>query len=286
MKSVYRTSYSCAKALLKGLLLFGVNCSAAFAIPAFTWDPSNATPPLSGAGSAFTADTILMTHYLHSVVQPTGSFQEELLFDIDSFQLAGQTVATPGLNSTPGLSDSYDLYFIITANGQLAPATTFDTLSISLIGDPGNNNGAITASAAGITFANTGPTGVADDILLGTGTLVSATMTFDPITGVRRAHFVESFQPVPGQAAFFVSPTAFPIRLEQFLTTPPSAFSAVPGPEGTTIITVNGGTSVANFTPEPASLILIVTGLLCLRLTGRRAAGVTDDMRDRQFRVI
>ena len=272
MKFRYRTSYSWAKALLKGMLF--LNCSAVFAIPAFTWDPSNSTPPLSGSGSAFTADTVLMTHYLHSVVQPTGLFQEELVFDIDAFQLGGQTVATPGFNSTPGLSGSYDLYFLITATGQLAPATTFDMLSISLIGDPGNNNGAITASASGISFSNTGPTGVADDILLGTGTLESAAMTFDPITGVRRAHFVESFQPVPGQAAFFVSPTAFPIRLEQFLTTPPSTFSAVPGPEGTTIITVNGGTSVANFTPEPGALILVVTGLLCLCLTARRGVGV------------
>jgi len=213
-----------------------------------------------------------MTHYLHSVVQPTGSFQEELLFDVDSFQLANQTVATPGLNSTPGLSDSYDLYFVINATGQVAPGATFDTLSISLIGDPGNNNGAVTATATGISFANTGPTGVADDILLGTGTLVSASMTFDPNTGVRTAQFVESFEPAPGQAQFFVSPTVFPIRLEQLLTTPPSAFSAVPGLQGTTIVTVNGGTSVTNFAPEPASLILIAIALLCVRLTARRAA--------------
>ena len=40
----------------------------------------------------------------------------------------------------------------------------------------------------------------------------------------------------------------------------------------TTIVTVNGGTSVTNFAPEPASLILIAIALLCVRLTARRAA--------------
>src|SRR5205823_615386 len=83
-------------------------------------------------------------------------------------------------------------------------AAMFGTLNISLMGDPGNNNGAITATTSGVSFANTGATGVADDITLGFGTLVSAMLSFNPATGVRSAHFVENFQPATTQAAFFV----------------------------------------------------------------------------------
>ncbi len=270
MNFASRVARSFATAFVVGIALFAVSWSLAFSAPVFTWDPSKSNPPLSGAGSAFTADTLLMTTYLHAVTQPNSAFAEEFIFHIDQFQLSNQIVATPGLNSTPGLPGSYGLYFAIDATGQsVAGVPTFNSLNIALIGDPGNNNGGITATTAGTSFANTGATGAADDIVLGVGSLVSGMLSFNPITGVRNAHFVESFHAVAGQAGFFVTPLNLPTLLEEFLTTPPSAFASVPGPGGTTITTVNGGTARANFVPEPSSLILLSAGVLVLWLVRR-----------------
>jgi len=73
----------------------------------FTWDPSRSSPALAGPGSGFTADTINTTNYLHSVNQSNGSFVEELVLRVNSFDQNGQTVVSPGLNR------SYGLYFAI-----------------------------------------------------------------------------------------------------------------------------------------------------------------------------
>jgi hypothetical protein len=228
----------------------------------FTWDPSQASPPLSGAGSAFTADTIDATNYLHSIIETNGSFVEQLVLNIGGFQLNGQPVTAPGLDTT------YGLYFAIDATGQLiAGKTTFNTLNISLMADPGNNDGTLSATIAGISFSNTGPTGVADDFTLGTGSLLSASMAFNPFTKVRTAHYVENFAPEPNETGFFGN---FSPLLEVFLTTPPAAFQALPQPDGTTVILVNDGIARADFVPEPASIVLLVSGLLGLGVVHRR----------------
>ena len=46
--------------------------------------------------------------------------------------------------------------------------------------DPGNQDGAVTSTVDGITFANTGPSGAADDIVLGTGTMASCVASLIP----------------------------------------------------------------------------------------------------------
>jgi hypothetical protein len=226
----------------------------------FTWDPSQATPALSGAGSAFTADTINATNYLHSVVQPNGSFAQELILKINSFQLNGQSVTAPGLNS------DYGLYFAINATGQLGATSTYSTLNIALMADPSNADGSLSSSMAGVLFSNTGPSGVADDFILGAGTLIAASMSINPITMVRSAHYVESFVPAPHEADFFnsISPV-----LEVFLTTPPAVFQALPQPDGSSVLLVNGGIAEVNFVPEPSSIVLLASGLLGLYLVRR-----------------
>ena len=257
MNLAKRTALGVALGMIQALAL----ASAASAGPiVFTWDPSKATPALAGPGSAFTADTIDMTTFLHSVNQSNGSFVEDFIFPVNGFELNGLPVAAPGLNS------SYGLYFTIHATGPGA-GTTFSTLNIALMGDPGHNNGPVSSTPPGVSFSNTGPTGAADDITLGTGTLVSGVLSFDPVTGTRHAHFVEAFSPAPNETAFFVPAGGL---LEEFLTTPPSAFSSVPGSNNTTINMVNGGISQADFAPEPASVLLWGSSLFGLALIRRR----------------
>ena len=67
----------------------------------FTFDPSLATPSLGGA--TFTADNMIFTNYLHSIVQGNGSFAEFLCQPLSSFTLDGAPVTAPGLNSSYGL---------------------------------------------------------------------------------------------------------------------------------------------------------------------------------------
>ena len=144
--------------------------ASASAVP-FTWDPSQANPPLAGAGSAFTADTINVTTYLHAIHPADGSFLLDQLLNVIGFQLNGQHGNPPGFGST------YGLYFRINSTGQtIGGITTYNTINISLMADPGNNDGPIGASATGISFSNTGPTGAADDLTLGTGALISASL--------------------------------------------------------------------------------------------------------------
>ncbi len=240
---------------LVGILASASGTARAAGLP-FTWDPSQSKPPLSGAGSAFTADTIDAASYLHSIIQPGGSFDEQLVLDITGFRLHGQPAAAPGLDS------AYGLYFTINATGQqIAGKATFNTLGISLMADPGNRDGTPAVGLAGLAFANTGPTGIADDFVLGASTLHSASMAFNPVTKVRSAHFVESFAAAPNEAGFFGN---LSLPLEELLTTLPAVFQALPQPDGTTVILVNGGVAEARFVPEPASIALLASGLLGL----------------------
>jgi hypothetical protein len=200
------------------------------------------------------------TNYLEAIHQSNDSFVETFILQINGFQLNGQPVTAPGFNST------YGLYFIINAAGQ---GPSFNSLNIALMADPGNNNGTPSASLTGVSFSNTGPAGVADDFILGTGTLVSASLAFNPATMVRSADFVENFAPAPNEIGFFGSISPL---LEEFLTTPPSTFQTFLQPDGNPINLVNGGSGRAEFVPEPGSLVLLASGLLGLALVRRRRA--------------
>src|SRR3954454_6922666 len=171
--------------------------SAAFAGPApVSWDAS------SLGGTQVTADTINASHYLYAV-QPAGGgpFPETFLERVQSFTLGGTTVSPPGLNGPPGAAGSYGLYFTLNANFEnVGGVNTFHSLAVSLIADPGNNNGTVSSTPSGLSFSNTGGTGAADDITLATGSLVSASLAL--IVGTRHADFVETFQAAPGESAF------------------------------------------------------------------------------------
>ncbi len=263
-------------------LALSLVCGEASASPAtFTWDPSAASPALAGAGSAFTADTIEATHTLYSVgpianpspVTYTVSFVEQ----ITGFTFNGSPVATPGLNGTPGAVGSYGLYLTMQNQTQaVGLPNIFNYLSgqVSLMADPGNNDGAVSSTVSGLQFANTSPTGTADDITLATGSLISGRFSPNPVPGIRSiGDFQQTFQPASGEGGFFVTPVSPHAVIDLVLTTPARALQFSPDPSDPTrqISVLNGGTAAIDLSvPEPSSLTSLIAALGSLLLIRRR----------------
>jgi hypothetical protein len=226
----------------------------------FTWNPANANPALAVAGSSVTADTIDVKTYLTSTIQADGTAPFHQILQITGFALNGQSVSAPGLNT------SYGLYFDINGVTKFGGGPpSYSVLNISLMADPGNNDGTLSATiGSGLQFSN----GTSGDVVLGSGSLVSASLQLDA-TGTRHAQYVETFATAGGEAAFFAN--VFPY-LNIALTTPPANFAAIAQPGGTTIDLVNGGSGVVTVAPapEPGSMALLGCGLVAVFFVRRR----------------
>jgi hypothetical protein len=189
-------------------------------------------------------DTFDTSTFLRGVVQPGGGETlERILLPVTGLENNGQPVTPKGFGSL------YGLFLTIDAT---AAANSFTSMNVTLWADPKNdarNPGVSETSDP--AFAN----GMANDIILATGTMVSASLSLDPATGIRHGDFVQSITPTLDGTLLLhgsIQPNAL---LHEQLTTPPSAFQSLPQPDGSTINLVTDGAAQVTLGPQATILV-------------------------------
>jgi hypothetical protein len=204
--------------------------------------------------SLFTpVDTLDASTYLHSVVQSNNSFALQWVTPVTGFENDGQPVMPPGFEK------EYGLYLTIQASGILgtngAP-NQYTSLYATLWADPKNDAGTASSTVTdGATFSGN----TANDIVLATGSMVSAAMSLDMTTGTRSATYVEGMTPTLDGTLLLHGSIHPGSQLTEHFTTPSSTFQAIPQTDGsgTTVDLVNGGTATITLsspTGEPGTI--------------------------------
>jgi hypothetical protein len=199
-------------------------------------------------------DTLDTSNYLRSVIQPNGSLLLNFLQPVTGFASNGQQVMPPGFDK------DYDLFLTINATGVSSlpsgNALSFSTMNVTLWADPRGNDGTPSVSeTSNPSFSN----GMTNDIVLATGTLVSAEMMFNPTTMVRSADFVQSLTPTLEGSLLSDGSLKQGSLLEEKLTTPSTAFVMYNQPDGGIIDTVtdgSGAVTLSNPDGSPADLMI------------------------------
>ncbi len=183
---------------------------------------------------------------MHADNKADGSASEQFILQVNGVERNGAHVSLPGLGS------DFGMYFVIDAT--LLPNNggppVFSQLDVSLMVDRGDNDGAVSATRAGVGFAH----GTAGDFALATGTLFSAALAINaiPVPNTRHANFVETITPTEaGREAFGGSLNAGD-QLRELLTTlgsnPPLNVIPLPGGDSTTL--VNGATGIVQLVSQ------------------------------------
>lgn len=255
---------------------FTTACSATWALPVFTLDPSAAG--LGSGDNSVTADNIIISNY--STVRSdaaSGSFENGGFLAFSNFQLDNRSIQGPGLNSDYGLF----IEFSGTGTQSVGDATTvstfgnFDTLEYTLFG---YNGGPATFGFDGSNNATTS-VAAADRITLATGSLVQGTVMTMPAVGGNGASFTPAaaatltFEVAAGAEGFFASPDPFyNMAFAAFTNT----VSQVERFEGGFRIRQGGGAinfGMENPTapiPEPGTYALMLAGLAAVGTVVRR----------------
>jgi hypothetical protein len=221
--------------------------------------------------SSFTpVDTLDAGTYLYSLSRFGGplnrwiaSGYEEVtqtwVMPVTGLENKGQPIAPPGF------AKNYGLYLTIEATGIRQDNPVFDfynTLKVSLWADPQNDAGTPHAAVnGGMTFPHN-----ANDIVLATGTLQSATASFDHAAHARTATFVETMTPTLDGTRLLGGSIAEGSHLTETLSTPASAFQSLPSPASVIFDVINGGS--AKITLDSGDILIPTASLQLSQAAG------------------
>ena len=118
-------------------------------------------------------------------------------------------------------------------------ATQYTGFNVTLWADPHNDLGTPHASMNGGTVNFSG----ANDIVLATGTLYSATTSVDQATGTRTATYEETMTPTLDGTKLLDGSIPTGTHLTEALTTPASDYQELPTPAFSYLMTTNGGSA-------------------------------------------
>jgi hypothetical protein len=190
-------------------------------------------------------DTFDTSTFLRGVVQPGGAETvEHILLPVTGLENNGQPVTPKGFGSLYGL--------FLTIDATLAANNSFTSMNVTLWADPKNDAGTPGVSVnSDPAFSN----GMAHDIVLATGTMVSASLSLDPATMIRHGDFVESMTPTLAGKVLLDGSIQPGSLLREQLTTPPTAFQSIPQSDGTTVNLVTDGAAQVTLDPEGTILV-------------------------------
>jgi hypothetical protein len=171
------------------------------------------------------------------LIQSNNAFDLQWVMPVTGFENNGQSVTPSGFDKEYGLYLTIDASGVLGTNG--AP-NLYTSLNVTLWADPKNDVGTASSTVeGGATFSGN----TANDIVLATGTMVSATMSLDMTTGTRSATYVEDMTPTLDGTLLLDGSIQPGSHLTEQFTTPSSDFQAIPQTDGTTVDLVNGGSA-------------------------------------------
>jgi hypothetical protein len=246
------------------LSLAALATSSAFAAPVFTVNPNS--NGFATAGTIFNADA--MNGFSSARIQYTGSgttYTGDGYINFNGFALNSNNVSTVAsrINFDYGLYATFHQTFVCSA--LLAPGVTcaVSSISLSLFGDPGNDN---TYNTASLTANGTVTTNGAQILLATVDTVISGQAGIDALGGAFQ-NINTNFALTSAGSAYFVSPVPFySFAFSAFNNTSQGLACNTAGCVGATVVAITQESGITDFNavPEPGPISLIGVGLLGL----------------------